>query len=78
MRKILLAATASVALVSAFGSLSDRADAMSLNTQTAVREAAEGTNLTQDVRWVCRYNAWGRRHCWWEPRWRRHWRHGRW
>jgi hypothetical protein len=78
MRKILLAAGASIALVSATGLVASRADAMTLTTPSGVRSAAASTDLAQDVRWVCRYNWWsGRRHCWWEPR-RRHWRYRHW
>ena len=79
MRKILLATAASLAVVTAVGLYSDRANAMALATPNGLRAAAESTDLAQEVRWVCRYNQWtGRRHCWWEPRHRRHWRYRHW
>lgn len=75
MRKILIAAAASAAVLSAAGVLATSADALTLPSQSAVRDAADSTNLAaQNVRWVCRYGYYGRR-CWWEPGWRRHWRH---
>ena len=75
MRKILLAAAASIAVISAPGLLADRADALTLPSQNTVRDAADSTNLAaQNVRWVCRYGYYGRR-CWWEPGYRRYWRY---
>ena len=76
MRRILLAAAATAAVLSAPGLLADRADALTLPSQQAVRDAADSTQLTPDnVRWVCRWGYYGRR-CWWEPGWRRHhWRY---
>jgi hypothetical protein len=73
MRKILLGTAATVALISAAGLFSDSANAVTQSAPSAVREAADSTNLKQDVRWVCRYGSYGRRHCWWAPGWRRHW-----
>jgi len=75
MRKIILAVAATAALVTAPGLLAGKADALTLPSADAVREAADSTNLNaQNVRWVCRWGAYGRR-CWWEPGYRRHWRY---
>ncbi len=71
MRKILVAAAAAITVVSAAG-FASRAHAMTPMTQSAVRDAAESTNLVQDARWVCRYDWRGFRRCWWVPR--RHYR----
>ena len=75
MRWILLAAAASVVVLSAPGLLTS-ANALTLPAPSAIREAADSTNLAaENVRWVCRYGYYGRR-CWWEPGYRRHhWRH---
>ena len=75
MRKILLAATAGAALLTAPGLFASSADALtSLPSQNVVREAADSTNLNvQNVRWVCRWGYRGR-HCWWEPN-HRYWRY---
>ena len=56
MRKILVAAAASVAILLAIGLVADRANAMTLTTPSGVRAAIDSTNLAQDVRWVCRYH----------------------
>ena len=75
MRKILLAAAASAAVLSAPGLLTS-ANALTLPSQSTVREAADTAQLTpENVRWVCRHGYYGRRHCWWEPGYRRHWRY---
>ena len=71
MRKILLGTAATVAIISAAALCSGSANAVTQTAPSAVREAADSTNLTQDVRWVCRYGYYGRRHCWWEPGYRR-------
>jgi hypothetical protein len=73
MRKILLGTAATLALISAAGLFSGSANAVTQSSPSVIREAADGANLKQDVRWVCRYNYYGRRHCWWAPGWRRHW-----
>lgn len=74
MRKILLAAAATLAITTAAGLFSGSANAVTQSAPSAVREAADTVNLAQNVRWVCRYNYYGRRHCWWQPGWRhRHW-----
>ena len=67
MRKVVLTVAASAALVCAVGLGADRANAITLTSPNGVRDAAQNTNLAQDVRWVCRYNRWGHRHCWWQP-----------
>jgi hypothetical protein len=75
MRKILLAAAATAAILSAPGLFAGSADALTLPSQSAVRDAADSTSLTpENVRWVCRWGAYGRR-CWWEPGYRRYWRY---
>jgi hypothetical protein len=76
MRKLFLATAATIAVVSAGVLLSGRADAVTLTGPAAtVRDAADSTNLAQDVRWVCRYGYYGRRHCWWAPGYYRSWRY---
>src|SRR5262245_34543856 len=76
MRKILLTTAATVAIASAAGLFAGRADALPLPAQSGVREAIDSTNLTENVRWVCRYNWRGFRRCWWEPGYpRRYWRY---
>lgn len=75
MRRILLGAAATMAIISAAGVFTGSANALTQSAPSAVREAADSTNLAQDVRWVCRGGYYGRRHCWWEPGYRgRHWR----
>jgi hypothetical protein len=68
MRKIVLGIAATAAIVSTAGLFAGSANAVTQSAPTAVREAADSTNLTQDVRWVCRGGYYGRRHCWWEGR----------
>jgi hypothetical protein len=78
MRKILLGTAVTLAIISAAGLFSGNANAVTQSAPSAVRAAADSTNLTQDVRWVCRYGYYGR-HCWWEPGYRgRYWRHRHW
>jgi hypothetical protein len=77
MRRILLATAATVAIFSAVGLLSGGANALTQTAPSGLREAADSTNLAQDVRWVCRHHWNGRRSCWWEPSHRRSWRHRR-
>lgn len=72
MRRILLATVATATIFSAVGLISGGANALTQTAPSALREAADSTNLAQDVRWVCRSNYYGRRHCWWEPGYRRH------
>jgi hypothetical protein len=52
---------------------------MTLPAQGGMRAAIDSINLTEDVRWVCRYHWNGRRSCWWEPGYNRYrnWRHRR-
>ena len=74
MRKILLAGAATAAVISAAGLYAGSANAVTLPTaQNSVRDAADNANgnLKQDVRWVCRYGYYGRRHCWWVRGWHR-------
>jgi hypothetical protein len=79
MRRILLATIAAAAVVSAIGLTAGPANALTSTAPTGLREAIDSTDLAANVRWVCRYNWQGRRHCWWEPpRHRRHWRHRHW
>ena len=75
MRSILLATTATVAIFFAIGLFSGGANALTQSAPFSLREAADGTNLVQDARWVCRYSWYGRRHCWWVPNHRQYWRH---
>lgn len=76
MRKYIIAAAA-IALLSSTGLVTQNAQAMTLAAPGGVRAAAEGTDLVQEARWVCRYY-WNGRRCWWEPNHRRWWwRHHR-
>ena len=77
MRKALLATATTAAIVSAVGLMSGSANALTQTAPSGLREAVDSTNLAKDVRWVCRYNWNGRRHCWWQPSHyrQRHWRH---
>ena len=68
MRKIVFTAAASVAILSAAALVADRAHAVTLPTaQNNLSDASDSANLKQDVRWVCNYGYYGRRHCWWAP-----------
>ena len=67
MRKSLLTIAATATILSAGTLVADRADAMTLTASSGMRAAIDSANLTQDVRWVCRYHWGGRRSCWWEP-----------
>ena len=78
MRNNLLATAATLAIISAAGLFTGSANAVTQSSPSVVREAADRTNLAQDVRWVCRYNYYGRRHCWWVPGHRYGWRHRYW
>ena len=71
MRRALLATAAAAVIVSATG-LFAGANALTPSTQSGVREAIDGTNLTDNVRWVCRYDWRGFRRCWWQPTYYRH------
>jgi hypothetical protein len=78
MRKILLGTAAIIIIISAAEVFTGSANALTQSAPSALREAADSTNLAQDVRWVCRHHWNGRRSCWWEPsrrgrHWRRHW-----
>jgi len=77
MRKILLGTAATLAIASAAGLYSGSANAVTQSAPSAVREAADSTNLAQDVRWVCHYGYYGRR-CWWDGYRGRYWRHRHW
>jgi hypothetical protein len=78
MRKILLTTAATIAIISSAGLFSGSANAVTQSSPSAVREAADSANLKQDVRWVCRWGYYGRRHCWWAPGYRYGWRHRHW
>ena len=62
MRKLLLT-LAVAAVVSAPLLIGTRAEAMALGTPAGLRTAIEQTNLTEQVRLVCRWTRWGQR-CW--------------
>jgi opacity protein-like surface antigen len=66
MRSTLLTVTAAVALLTAIGS----ANAFSPTTQSGLREAADTTNLTDNVAWTCWRNWRGFRRCAWRPGYR--------
>jgi hypothetical protein len=62
MRKLLLA-LAAAAVLSAPLLIGTRAEAMALGTPAGLRTAIDQTNLTEQVRLVCRWTRWGQR-CW--------------
>ena len=77
MRRTLLATAAALAVITASGLIAGSAQAVTAAAPSAIRDAADSTNLIQNVRWVCRYGYYGRRHCWWQPgyyhrRWHRY------
>jgi hypothetical protein len=78
MRRTLLATAAALAVISANGLLAGRAEAVTAAAPSAVRDAADSTNLIQNVRWVCRYGYYGRRHCSWAPGYYRYGRYRHW
>jgi hypothetical protein len=71
MRRIVLTTAATLAILAA-GSITNRADAMPVPMPAGIAKAIEGTNLAEDVAYVCRRvwrcGSWGcgwRRRCWW-------------
>jgi len=82
MRRIVLTTAATLAILAA-GSTTNRADAMTVPMPAGIATAIDGTNLAQDVAYVCRRvwrcGPWGcgwRRHCWWtDPRHRYRYRY---
>jgi hypothetical protein len=72
MRSFLFVTLAITAFAASMTFKSTEANALAQIAPSGLREAADSTNLAQDVRWVCRrgYNG---RHCWWEPNHRRNW-----
>ncbi len=72
MRRIVLATAATLALLVAGSFAPNRAEAMTVTTPTGLAAALEGSNLAQDVAYVCRrvhrcgpYGCGWRRVCWW-------------
>jgi hypothetical protein len=71
MRRIILTTAATLAILAA-GSITNRADAMTVAMPAGIAKAIDGSSLAQDVAYVCRRvwrcGPWGcgwRRHCWW-------------
>jgi hypothetical protein len=62
MRKIALGTIAALAVVAAGSLQANRAEAMTLVAPAGLANAAAGTAITQEARWVC-----GRYRCWWRP-----------
>jgi hypothetical protein len=90
MRRFILAAAASLAVMAAGTLAASHANAMTVSTPAGIRAAVDSTSLTQDVAYVCRrvwgYGSW-RRSCYWtgprywgRPYWRArpYWRHRYW
>jgi len=72
MRRILLSATAALAMLAGPAIMADRAEAMTLAAPAGMHEALGNTGLAQDVAYVCRrvwrcgyYGCGWRRACWW-------------
>ena len=72
MRRTVLAAAATLALLAAGSLASDRAEAMTVSTPAGIAAAVDGNSLAQDVAYVCRrvwacgpYGCGWRRTCWW-------------
>jgi hypothetical protein len=70
MRRIVLTTAATLAIIAAAST--NRADAMTAPMPAGIAKAIDGTNLAQDVAYICRRvwrcGPWGcgwRRHCWW-------------
>jgi hypothetical protein len=80
MRLTILAATATFVILAAGCLAPNRADAMTVSMPAGITKAIDGTNLAQDIAYVCRRvwrcGPWGcgwRRVCWWTgPRYHRH------
>ena len=79
MRRIVLTTAATLAILAA-GSITNRADAMTVAMPAGIAKAIDGSSLAQDVAYVCRRvwrcGPWGcgwRRVCWWTgPRYYRY------
>lgn len=89
MRKLLLLAALTLAVIIAGALNAPRAEAMALGTPAGVAVAADGMNLAEETAYVCRrvwrcgpYGCGWRRNCWWSgPRYyggHRYWRHRHW
>jgi hypothetical protein len=72
MRRIALATAATLAILAAGSFVPNRAAAMTVTTPAGIGAALDGTNLAQDVAYVCRrvwrcgpYGCGWRRACWW-------------
>ena len=88
MRRTILAAAATVAVLAGAALAPQSAEAMTLPAPAGIAAAAQGNNLAQDVAYVCRrvwrcgpYGCGWRRSCYWTaPRYyrpyyrRHHWR----
>ncbi|HZP69606.1 MAG TPA: hypothetical protein VFB29_06635 [Pseudolabrys sp.] len=83
MRRTILATTATLAILAAGCLAPNRADAMTVSMPAGIAKAIDGTNLAQDIAYVCRRvwrcGPWGcgwRRVCWWTgPRHHRYYRY---
>ena len=78
MRRTVLATAATLAILAAGSLVPNRAEAMTVTTPAGIQAAIEGTNLVQDVAYVCRrvwrcgpYGCGWRRVCWGGPDTRR-------
>jgi hypothetical protein len=72
MRRIVLATAATLAILVVGSFVPNRAEAMTVTTPVGLVAALDGTNLAQDVAYVCRrlwrcgpYGCGWRRACWW-------------
>ncbi len=73
MRRTVLATAATLAILAVGSLVPNRAEAMTVTTPVGILAAIDGTNVAQDVAYVCRrlwrcgpagYCGW-RRACWW-------------
>ena len=72
MRRIVLAAAATLALLVAGSFAPNRTEAMTVTTPSGLMAAIDGTNLAESIAYVCRrvwrcgpYGCGWRRACWW-------------
>lgn len=72
MRRIILAAAATLTVLAAGSLAPGRAEAMTVSTPAGIAAAVDANRLTQDVAYVCRrawrcgpYGCGWRRRCWW-------------
>jgi hypothetical protein len=72
MRRIALATAATLAILAGGLFVPNRAEAMTITTPAGILAALDGTNLAQDVAYICRrvwrcgpYGCGWRRGCWW-------------